>query len=60
MWAWYLDEKIYLKWAKWNTLGVIIDSELKFDKHINQIVSRAQQVANFIHKCLVSKDTNIC
>jgi len=39
-------------------LGVIIDSELKFDKHINHIVSRAQQVANLIHKCFVSKDTN--
>jgi len=40
-------------------LGVIIDSELKFDKHINQIVSRAQHEANLIHKCFVSKDTNM-
>jgi len=39
-----------------NNLWVIIDSELKFDKHSNQIVSRAQQVANLIHKCFVSKD----
>ena len=37
-------------------LGVVIDSELKFDKHINQIVSRARQVANLIHKCFMSKD----
>jgi len=47
MWTICWEEKIYFKWAKWKTLGVIIDSELKFDKHINHIVSRAQQVANF-------------
>ena len=42
-----------LRWAG------VHNYELKFDKHINQTASRAQQVANLIHKCFVSKDTNM-
>jgi len=37
-------------------LGVTVDSHLKFDVHINQIVTRAHRLANLIHKCFVSKD----
>ena len=36
-------------------IGVIIDNRLKFDVHINHIVSRAHRIANLIHKCFVSK-----
>ena len=39
-------------------LGVIIDSRLKFDIHINQIVTRAHRRANLIHKCFTSKDSS--
>jgi len=37
-------------------LGVIMDSQLKFDVHVNNIVLRAQNIANLIHKCFGSKD----
>ena len=37
-------------------LGVIMDNRLRFDIHINQIVSRAHRLANLIHKCFTSKD----
>jgi len=37
-------------------LGVTVDSHLKFDVHINQIVTRAHRLANIIHKCFASKD----
>jgi len=37
-------------------LGVITDSQLKFDVHVNNIVMRAHNIANLIHKCFVSKD----
>ena len=36
-------------------LGVIIDNRLKFDVHINHIVTHARKLANLIHKCFVSK-----
>src|SRR5664279_2358547 len=37
-------------------LGIHIDSHLKFDSHITNIVARASTRANLIHKCFVSKD----
>ena len=39
-------------------LGVIMDSQLKFDAHVNNIVMGAHNIANLIHrpKCFVSKD----
>ena len=37
-------------------LGVIMDCQLKFDAHVNNIVPRAHNMANLIHKCFVSKD----
>jgi len=37
-------------------LGVIMDNQLKFDLHVNNIVLRAHKIANLIHKCFVSKD----
>ena len=40
-------------------LGVIVDSHLKFDIHINHIVTRAHKLANLIHngyKCFISGD----
>lgn len=37
-------------------LGVIIDSNVKFNTHINTIVARASSRANLIHKCFISKD----
>jgi len=33
-----------------------MDSQLKFDVHVNNIVLRAQNIANLIHTCFVSKD----
>jgi hypothetical protein len=38
-------------------LGVIVDSQLSFASHIDQIVARAFIRANLIHKCFVSRDT---
>ena len=35
---------------------MIMDSQLKFDVHVNNIVPRAHNMANLIHKCFVSKD----
>jgi len=37
-------------------LEVIMDSQLKSDVHVNNIVLRAHNIANLIHKCFVSKD----
>jgi len=37
-------------------LGVTVDSHVKFDVHMNQIVTRAHRLANLIHKCFASKD----
>jgi len=37
-------------------LGVIVDSRLKFDIHINHIVTRAHRLDNLIHKCFISGD----
>jgi len=36
-------------------LGVIIDNCLKFDIHINHIVTRAHRLSNLIHKCFISQ-----
>jgi len=40
-------------------LGVIVDSSLKFDKHISLIVRRAQQRAGLILKCFCSCDKDL-
>ena len=37
-------------------LGVIVDSSLKFDMHINHIVTRAHRLASLIHKYFISRD----
>ena len=37
-------------------LGVIVDSRLSFNAHINHIVARAFTRANLIHKCFTSRD----
>ena len=37
-------------------LGVTADSHLKFDMHINLIITRAHRLSNVIHKCFASKD----
>jgi len=37
-------------------LGIIVDCELTFTDHINNIVSRASARANLIHRCFVSRD----
>ena len=37
-------------------LGVVVDDHLKFNKHINHIVTRANRAENLIHKCFISKD----
>ena len=36
-------------------LGVVIDSNVKFNAHINTIVARASSRANLIHNCFISK-----
>jgi len=33
-----------------------MDSQLKFNVHVNNIVVRAHNIANLIHKCFVSRD----
>ena len=37
-------------------LGVIVDSQLSFVSHVDQIAARAIIRANLIHKCFVSRD----
>ena len=37
-------------------LGVIVDSHLKFDMHINHIVTRAHRLASLIHSYFISRD----
>jgi len=37
-------------------LGITVDSELKFGKHIGNIVAREHARANLIHKCFFSRD----
>ena len=37
-------------------LGVTIDSELKFSKHISDIVRRAKQRSALIHRCFLSRN----
>ena len=39
-------------------LGIIVDSHLTFDAHINNIVSRAFIRANLIHKCFMSRNVD--
>ena len=39
-------------------LGVMMDNCLKFDIHMNQIVTRAHRLANLIHKCFTSRDSS--
>ena len=38
-------------------LGVIVHSHLKFDIRINHIITRANRLANLIHKCFTSRDS---
>ena len=40
-------------------LGVIVDSSLKFDKHISLTVRKAQQRAGLILKCFCSRDKDL-
>jgi len=35
-----------------------MDNRLRFDIHINQIVTRAHRLANLIHKCFTSRDSS--
>ena len=36
-------------------LGVVMDNRLRFDIHINHIVTRAHRLANRIHTCFTSR-----
>ena len=40
-------------------IGVVLDNNLKFDKHISLVVHRAHQRANLILKCFQSRDRSI-
>jgi len=40
-------------------LGIIMNSELKFSKHIGNIVARAHARANLIHKCFLFRDDKL-
>ena len=40
-----------------NDLGITIDQNLKFQQHVNLITHRANQRANLIHRCFLSKNT---
>ena len=40
-------------------LGVIVDSSLKFNSHINCMVAKAHARAHLIRKCFVSRNSNI-
>jgi len=46
------DKKVTVDSVK--DLEITVDSELKFSKHIGNIVAHAQ--ANLIHKCFLSRD----
>ena len=37
-------------------LGILIDSQLKLDLHINSIVAKAHARSCLIYRCFVSKD----
>jgi len=37
-------------------LGVVVDSHLRFSEHITEIVRKAHQRANLIHRCFTCKD----
>ena len=39
-------------------LGVLIDDDITFKKHIDNIVSRSSSRAALIHKCFISKDVD--
>ena len=39
-------------------LGVIVDPDLKFDRHVFSIVARAKQRAAIIHRCFLSRNVN--
>ena len=39
-------------------LGVIVDPDLKFDRHVLSIVARAKQRAAIIHRCFLSRNVN--
>jgi len=53
----YLDSDILANVNVAKDLGILVDSRLKFECHINKIVARASARANLIHKCFLSKDT---
>ena len=39
-------------------LGVIVDPDLKFDRHVHGIVALAKQRAALIHRCFLSRNVN--
>jgi len=39
-------------------LGILVDSKLKFDVHINSIITRAHQRAGCIFRCFLSRDVD--
>ena len=41
-------------------LGIIVDHELKFKRHIQDIITRAHQRASLILRCFKSKDPFYC
>ena len=40
-------------------LGITVTSNLSFSEHIKDIVAKAHQRANMIHRCFVSRNVNL-
>jgi len=40
-------------------VGVVVDSQLCFSEHIANIVRKAHQRANLIHRCFTSKNPDL-
>ena len=40
-------------------LGVTVSSDLSFSMHVKNIVAKAHQRANAIHRCFISRNTNL-
>jgi len=50
-----IDDQMLESTDEVKDLGILIDSSLKFNSHIDSIVAKAHLLASLIHKCFVSK-----
>ena len=52
----HLDNNILSRVDSMNDLGITIDTKLKFNKHINNIVTKANQRKSLILRCFLSRN----